>query len=107
MNQVAKWEKNYQVLEVEIIFLRIDLVKIKSKMDLNIIFTKGYKALDSLLSSQRPFVRKVGLGYKESHQNAKGESSSKSLGNEGHQIYLEALKGRTSKDESVTNSNEK
>lgn len=76
-------------------------MKIKSNMDIHLIFTKGSKSLDDLLFSRIPSTRKDGLGYKESQQNSKGESSSRSQWNKEPQIYAKYLKGRDGKDERV------
>ena len=92
MNQIKEKKNICDKLEEEIVFLRKDLEKSKTKIN----FIKGSKTLDNILSNHRSLDDKTGLGYKEILKKFKGESSTIMSTSEKPTSYANSIKGKNS-----------
>jgi hypothetical protein len=102
MNQIEVKEI-YDKLEAEIVSLRKDLDKSKTKMK----FIKGFETLDNIFSNQRSPNDKTGLGYKESLKIVKGESRTSMSTSEKPISYENSLKGNKSHPNKSKDENKK
>jgi hypothetical protein len=74
---------------------------------MNIKFVRGSEILDNILNNQRSPDDKTGLGYKESLNVVKGESSINMSTTEKPTSYANALKGNNSQPNKSGNEKKK
>ena len=103
--QLAEKEKHHEKLECEIVGLRKEIEKTKSR---NLRLVKGSDTLDEIIKVQRSPLIKTGLGYNEETTQASKSSTSKSYidaarmseqrPNRNHQINQGQFTSRMHKD---------